>query len=156
MLQAGCSAIVKGLDPVADAFAGTVSSDVINCEGLESVEFIIYKGVGTTGTSTVTVEACDDVTPTTTAAIAFDYQAITSGDTHGALTAATTAGFTTTAGSSQLYRIYVNTDRLAGSNEYGFVRLKMVESVDAAVEGCIFVIGHGLRSKLVVPDTIIV
>lgn len=156
MFEAGHSIVAKGLDPVADAFAGTVYSDVYNCEQLESIEFLIYKGVGPTGTSTVTVEACDDVVPTNVSAIPFQYQAITSGDTHGALTAATTSGFVTTAGSGQLYRIYVDTDQLAKTIEYGFVRLKMVESVAGAVVGAILAIGHGARNKLVVPQTIIV
>ena len=84
--------LVKGLDPVADAFAGTKYTDVVDFKNHNIVEFYIYKGVGTTGTSTVTVEACDDTTPSNTTAVTFRYQAITSGDTHGALTAATTAG----------------------------------------------------------------
>src|SRR5687768_1193730 len=103
---------VKGLDPVADAFAGTVGSDIVNMSGYSGVTFVVHKGVGTTGTSTLTVEACDDVSASNTTAIPFRYKAITSGDTEGALTAATTAGFTTTAGSSQVYVIEVDAEEL--------------------------------------------
>ena len=47
----------KGLDPVADAFAGTVQSEAVNMGKYGRVGFLIYKGVGTTGTSTITVQA---------------------------------------------------------------------------------------------------
>lgn len=130
--------LVKGLDPVADAFSGTVYSDVVSMKNNNVIEFIIYKGVGTTGTSTITVEACDDTTPSNTSAVPFNYQAITSGDTAGAYTAATTAGFTTTAGSSQLYSIKVNAEALNASG-YGYIRLKAVEVVDSPVLGGILI-----------------
>ena len=45
--------LVKGIDPVADAFSGTVTSDVVECWG-GGVLFVVYKGVGATGTSTCT------------------------------------------------------------------------------------------------------
>lgn len=126
--------LIKGLDPVADAFDGTVYSDVFNLSLHLHALFIIYKGVGTTGTSTITVEACDNVTPSNVSAIAFYYQAITSTDVHGAATLATTAGFATTAGSSELYLISVKAGSLAASG-YGYVRLKAVEVVDDPVLG---------------------
>jgi hypothetical protein len=131
--------IVKGLDPVADAFAGTVYSDVINMKNWKHIQFVIVKGVGATGTSTVTVEACDDVTPSNTSAIAFRYTAITSGDTEGTPTDAAATGFVTTAGGSQLYKVDVDADALAASG-YGYIRLKMVESVDSPVLGGILAI----------------
>ena len=123
---------------MADAFAGTKYTDVVDFKNHNIVEFYIYKGVGTTGTSTVTVEACDDTTPSNTTAVTFRYQAITSGDTHGALTAATTAGFTTTAGSSQIYKIIVENQALA-STGYGYVRLKMVEVANDPVLGGVLI-----------------
>ena len=132
------SHLVKGLDPVADAFAGTKYTDIISMKNHNLAQFVIYKGVGTTGTSTITVEACDDISASNTTAVTFRYQAITSGDTHGALTAATTAGFTTTAGSSQLYKIVVENQALA-STGYEYVRLKMVEVADDPVLGGVLV-----------------
>jgi len=146
---------VKGLDAVADAFAGTATSGVINMENIIEGAFIVHKGVGTTGTSTITLEACDDVTPTTTSAIAFEYQANTTGDTYGAVTAATTAGFTTTAGSSQIYVIYVHAAKLAASG-YGYVRLKATEVVDAAVLGGILFVPLKTRYEQAVPESRIV
>ena len=85
---------VKGLDAVADAFSGTVSSDVVNMENWGSVIFILHKGVGTTGTSTLTVEACDDVTPTNTTAVPFFYKTLAaSDDVASAITRGAAAGF---------------------------------------------------------------
>jgi len=129
---------VKGLDPIADAFAGTVTSDVVNMEGHAYACFTIYKGVGATGTSTITVLACSDTTPSATSAVAFYYRACTTGDTWGALTAATTAGFTTTAGSSQMYEIWVDAKEL-GTTGYGYVQLSALEVANDPVLGGILI-----------------
>lgn len=133
----------KGLDPVADAFTGTVYSDIVECLGA-GVLFVIYKGVGATGTSTITVEACDDTTPTNSTAVAFRYRTCTTGDTWGSWTEATTTGFTTTAGSSQLYQIVVPAAELA-SEGYGYARLAAVEVVDNPVLGGILGMVYDLR-----------
>lgn len=147
--------LVKGLDAVADAFAGTVASDVVNMAGYEDILFVIHKGVGATGTSTVTVEACDDVTPTTTSAVPFTYRAITTGDTEGALTQVAATGFTTTAGSSQLYAVQINAAALAASG-YSYARLKMVEVVDSPVLGGILIVqGCPRYAQAVKPSTIV-
>ncbi len=132
--------VVQGKAPVADAFAGTAYSDVVNCKNYGHLTFLIVKGVGTTGTSTITVNACDDTTPTTEAAVAFHYRRIqTSDNSPGTLTAATTAGFTTTAGSDEIYVIEVDPAELA-KNGYGYCRLVATEVVDAAVLGGIIAI----------------
>lgn len=137
---------VQGLAPVADALSGTVGSDVVNCENFNKVIFVIQKGVGTTGTSTVTVEACDDVTPTTTSAIPFRYRNVVSGDTTTALTEATTAGFTTSAGSAHLVLVEVDVADLAASG-YGYVRLKAVEVADSPVlAGILIIMGEPRHS----------
>lgn len=124
---------VPVLYPVADAFTGTVNTDIVKCAG-EGVLFEITKGVGATGTSTITVDACDDVTPSNTTAVAFQYRASTTPDTWGAWTQATSSGFTTTAGSNQMYQIYVEGSLLAEQG-YGYARLTAVEVVDSPVLG---------------------
>jgi len=126
--------IVKGIDPVADAFTGTVTTDVVSMRDHALALFIVGKGVGTTGTSTITILACDDFTPSTTSAIPFYYQAVTSGDTHGAHTYCAATGFTTTVGSSQRYLIYVPEGHLAASG-YGNVQLSALEVADNPVLG---------------------
>lgn len=133
--------LVTGLAPVADAFAGaTVNSDVINVENYGHVSFLIWKAVGAVGTSTVTVEACDNTTPSTTTAIPFKYaRKQDSDDTWGAVTDATAAGFATTAGSNEMYLIEVDVADIAEQG-CGYVRLDMAEVADAAVLGGILVI----------------
>jgi len=147
--------VAKGIDPVADAFSGTVYSDIFSMRRHGNITFVIYKGVGATGTSTITVEACDDVSGSNVSAVAFKYQAITTGDTHGSMTDATSAGFTTTAGSSQLYKIMCDASALLASG-YGFIRLKAVESVDSPVLGGILAIMGEPRDEKAVQATVIV
>jgi len=136
---------VKGIDPIADAFSGTVATDIFEALGHEVV-FIIYKGVGTTGTSTITVLACDDIVPTNTTAVPFRYRTCTTGDTWGDWTAATVTGFATTAGSSQLYEIRVDPADL-GATGYGYVKLVAVELVASAVLGGVLAGVCGLRYR---------
>jgi len=131
---------VKGLDPVADAFAGTVNSDVVSLRGYDNVLFIVHVGVGVTGTSTLTVEACDDVTPTNTTAIVFWYREITATDVEGAITKAAATGFVTTAGSSKIVLVEAKAADVAAASVNStvgnhFVRLTAVESVDSPVLG---------------------
>ena len=120
--------------PVADAFAGTMNTDIVKVLG-EAVMFEITKGIGPTGTSVITVDACDDVTPSNTTAVAFWYKTSTTLGVWSDWTSATTAGFTTTAGSNQQYLVYVPADVLAAADEYGYARLTATESVDDPVLG---------------------
>lgn len=146
--------IVNSLPPVADAFDGTKRSDVHNMENYHGCTFLIYKGVGTTGTSTITVNACDNTTPSNRTAIPFRYRACTSSDTWGAVQTATTAGFTTTAGSNHLYEIIVDADEL-GKTGYGFVELTATEVANDPVLGGIMWIGHEPREPQDVPATVL-
>jgi len=122
------------LRPVADALSGTVTSDEINVSDAHAVTFYLYWGVGATGTVTVTVEASDDTSGTNVTAIPFKYRRNSATDVFGALTNATTAGFTTTAGSAQTYVIEVDTNEM-GDTGYKYVRLKCVEQVDSPILG---------------------
>lgn len=145
----------KGLDPVADAFAGaSVVSDVINCKNLERVLFVVYVGVGATGTSTFTVEACDDVVPTNTTAIAYRSRLISTGDTEGTITDRASTGHIPTAGSSKIVLIEVDVSQL-GPTGFGYVRLKAAESVDSPVLGSILVIGESNQPSSLKPTAIV-
>lgn len=134
---------VKGIDPVADALSGTVTSDIVNVKNLLRVLFVVYGGVATggTGASTFTVEACDDVSASNVSALPFHSREIATGDTEGAITARAAAGYVGTAGSSKISLIEVREDALAASG-YGYVRLKAVESVNDPVVSAILVIGE--------------
>jgi hypothetical protein len=151
----GARHFITGLDPVADALSGTVTSDVIKVSGYHLAEFIIHKGVGATGTSTITVEACSNAAGDNAEAVPFEYQAYdsTSDDVPDDVVAATAAGFTTLAGSSQIFVIGVSTDRLPENKPW--LRLKAVEVVDSPVLAGILVELSSPRYAAQVPATAI-
>ena len=146
--------VVNGLSPVADALAGTVNSDIVNMEGYGKCTFLVHAGVGTTGTSTFTVEASDDTSASNTTAIKFAYRQITSGDTHGALTNAAAAGYTNTAGSDDIEIIEVSAEDLS-STGYSYVRLHAVESANDPVLAGILIILSDPRFPQSVTDSAI-
>lgn len=133
--------VAKGIDPVADALAGTKYSDVFDLSLFNKLVFLIHKGVGATGVSTITARAYSSTDPSTAdTAIPFRYKAVTSGDTQGAVTQADTTGFALTAGSSQVYAIEIDS-QAAASAGLKYVYLKAVESVDSPVLAGITVLG---------------
>jgi hypothetical protein len=134
---------VQGLAPVADALAGTKYSDIVKCDG-GKVIFILQRGVGTTGKSVVTVEACDDNSPSNAAAVPFRYKEISAADAEGALTEAAAAGYTMTAGSARIDIIEVDAERLAAQG-YAYCRLKAVEATDDPVLAGILVLVEKLN-----------
>jgi len=104
--------------------------------------FVLTKGVGTTGTSTLTVDACDDVSASNTTALPYKYRISTTPDTWGAWTDVANTGFTTTAGSNQVYQVWAAAEEF-GASGYGYARLTAVEVANAAVLGGVnaFIIG---------------
>lgn len=136
---------VNALAPIADAFAGTVYPTGVNMSQAGWIMWVIQKGVGTTGTSTVTVVAGDTGSPLTETAVPFYYRRIQSNNTTiGAVTAATSTGFTTTAGSGDMYLVWIDAKALANSG-YKYAHLKLVESADDAVVGSVLAMAGGLR-----------
>ena len=93
---------------------GGKSSDVFSMEGYSHVDIIIQLGV-THAASTVTVEECDDFTPTIDTAIAFSYYSETTagGDTLSVKAAADTAGFATSANDGVFYVISIDASQLS-------------------------------------------
>lgn len=146
---------VKGLDPVANAFAGTVYTQAVSMAGWERCLFDVYCGVGVTGTATLTVQACSDASGSNPTAIAFRYREILSTDIEGTLTLATTAGFTTTAGSSKHELLEVRAEDLAALG-YGYVRLKSVEVVASPVLGGVAIILGEPRNRSAIAATVVV
>jgi len=147
-------AFVKVLDPVADAFDSTPTTDIINMKNLSRILFVVHIGVGATGTSTFTVEACDDVSASNVSAIPFYYREITTGDTEGAIALKASTGVVDTAGSSKILLIEVREDALAASG-YGYVRVKAVESVNSPVLGGILAIGESKIPGALKPTAIV-
>lgn len=129
---------VKGIDPIADAHAGGVASDVIDMSAFSRLVFIVYRGVATGGTAapTYTVDACDNTTPSTTSAVAFSYR-----KSLGAVANATATGFQATAGSSAVDVIEVREDAVAALG-YKYARLAIAETVNDPVVSAVIVMGE--------------
>lgn len=144
---------IKGIDPVADVFDSTQASDVIDVAEFSHVAFVVYIGVGATGSSTFTIEACSDVTPSATSAIAYHSREITTGDTEGTITARAAAGYVNTVGSSKILVYEVREDALAASG-YRYLRLKSVESVNSPVLGGVLIIGEKKHARAANPSAI--
>lgn len=136
-----------------DIFNGNPAGDIVNMSDWNRATFIIQKGAGATGRATLTVESCDDTTPTTATAVPFKYRSCTTGDTFSAWTQATASGFQTTAGANQVYEISVEGKDLSGSNKYA--RLKCTESVDDPCDGGIICILTEPRYSEDVPQTVL-
>ena len=132
------SSFELGLAPVADAFHTSSASRVVSLQNHNRVRFVMFWGVGTTGTSTVQVEACSDTTPTNHTAIPFWYRVTVQGAAPGAITLATSAGFNTSAGSDQIIECEIPAENL-GSLGYGFARLITTEVVSAACLGGVLI-----------------
>ncbi len=131
--------LIKGIDPAADPMAGNTETDIVDFSEFHRVLFVVYAGASSGGTQTITVQACSTITASATTAVTFKYREITSGDTEGDITTATTAGFTSTAGASRIVAIEVAEDEVAATG-YTYVRVKFVE-VDstAQVQGVLIV-----------------
>jgi hypothetical protein len=145
-----------GKQPVADAFSGTIYSKAIKMNKAGRCMFGIMKGVGTTGTSTITVQAASDASHTGATAIPFkkleDLDTTAGGEVLTAPTDVAAAGFVTTAGSAQLILIEVDAKDLPAGLDY--VEVKAVESVDDPVVGAIFGATYDLRYQQAIAPAI--
>jgi len=142
---------IHSIAPVADGFAGTKSGDVFRMTNLDEAHWLVYRGVGTTGTTVVTVLACDDVTPSNTSAVAFFYRTNVATDVWGDWTAATTSGFTLAAGSNFMAQVYIPTSYLPAG--YNFARLVCTEGVDDPVLGGVMFLGGPSYQTIENPET---
>jgi len=99
-------------------------------------------GAAADNTNTITVQAGTAVDSCATD-IVFKYRKIVSGDTYGALTQATTAGFSLTASTANQYAIVeVDAETVAaGGTNYDCVALTVTEAGSAAAQvGCVVAI----------------
>lgn len=130
------------LPPVADAFAGTVTSAAAQMGIYKFLHFLIARGVGVTGTSTITVEACSAANGTGAEAIPYSRNKQAPGantvDTWTGDAIVAAAGEDTPAGSHSLFVLSVDARDLPDGKPW--VRVKGVEVVDSPCAGCIIVI----------------
>ncbi len=115
--------VVNILPPV-DITGGVTTSVVFSLEDYGHADIIITMGV-TGAASTVTVEECDNFTPTTHTEIAFDVykEETAAGDTLGAKVACTVAGFATSLNNSIMYVIPIDDTQL--TEGYPNVRISL-------------------------------
>lgn len=134
---------VNAVVPVADTFATAAESDVIRADNCEAILFHVLTGAAADNTNTVTVEACDDVTPSNSTAIPFMYRKVTTAGTHSAVASATTSGVSFTASTANQYiEIEVDpADVEAASSHAGrrYVRCVVTEAGNAGAQvGCVY------------------
>lgn len=118
-------------------YTTTQSSDVINLADYGHASIAVVLGAVAADGFTLTVEYCDDTTPTTDTAMAFNYRktgASGTSDTIGALTACASTGLSiTTADASKTIIIELNADEIptaSGSNESRLI-VKMTDTATA-------------------------
>lgn len=114
---------VQALAPVD--INGGKNSDVWSMANASHASISIWLGV-TGGATTITVEECDDFTPSNSTAIAFSYykEETAGGDTLGARTAATSSGFAASTNDGVFYYIEIDDSQLSD----GFPNLRIVLS----------------------------
>ena len=127
---------IGGLAPDSDFASGTVNTDIFEVLGDGALFLIWYGTNANSGASTLTIQACDDVTPTNSTAVAFYYRSSTTFDTWGSWTAATVAGITVGGSADSAWEIWVDGAELA-THGYGYVRAHMVESTNQEADGVV-------------------
>lgn len=135
---------INALPPAADPFATAGNSDVIRADNCEEVVFFVITGASVATTPTITVEACDNVTPDANTAIAFKSSSVTTAGTHGAVTDRTSSGFAlTTATANQYHIIMVDPADVEAANSHAgrnYVRCVVTENEDLPQIATIFAI----------------
>ena len=140
--------IIGGLAPTADAYDGDPETDVVDMGKYDRVVFLLYQvTAGTdTGIATVTVEECDDFTPSNSTAIPFTYyENLSAGtsDDFGAAQTATASGFSTTANKTSIHAIEVKAEDL--SEGFPKVRAVLTEGVDDPCTACVLILGGSAK-----------
>lgn len=135
--------IIPALVPVADAYAGGVTTDVFCMRDYHAGAFVIFQGaIEDTGISNlVTLLACDDAVPTNTSTMAFRRRTLrysTTVDTWGALTAVTASGYNFNSNNTVancVHTVEFTADEVSGdgSSGYSFVQLSIAETANKTV-----------------------
>ena len=136
---------IVGLTSPYDSAGAAITSDIVNVGEYHAVSILVYIGTITGDTAAITVEECDDVTPSNNTAIAFRYResgATTSSDAYGSVTAALAAGVTVAAADDDhIFMIDINGAAL--SDGYPYVRVVVTPAGSAsASEVAILSIGN--------------
>ena len=156
---------VAGIAPIA-AIMATQTSIYVNMSLWKKCVFTLFTGVGTTGTATLTVNAATSAAGANAVAIPFTYRSyateLTTDVPTTVPTLATSAGFTTTAGSNGLYVLEVDAANLnsitpiAGS-PYKYVSMTLTNVVSSNVIGGVLIqLSNPAYQGALAPTTVIV
>jgi len=153
--------LVNGLPPVADAFATQGYSDVISIDDCESVVAFVMTGVSADNTNTITVEACDNVTPSNATAIVFTVSSVVSGDTNDSPTETAVGGKAFTASTAnQYYIVEIDPADVEAANSHEgrrYVRIKVTEGGNNGAQlGHIAIFKNNVQNAQAVLPTAIV
>jgi len=129
---------VVNIIPPIDVNGGK-SSDVFSMENYSHASIIIQVGVSSAA-PTITLEECDNFTPTTHTEIAFNYYSETtaSGDTLGAKAAATSSGFAISANDNIMYVIEVEASEL--SDGYPNLRISVSDGSASVIMSAVAIL----------------
>ncbi|MEK9736278.1 MAG: hypothetical protein VW239_03030 [Candidatus Nanopelagicales bacterium] len=153
--------VVNGIVAKADAFATSGVTDRINLANYRRCTFLIHTGNATAGTAngTVTLNAFAAASGGSGTALTFKYRVSASSttvDTWGALTDATTSGFSMTAADNYMYLVTITADDLVGQIDgKPFVELTVTEVTNDPIDASVAVILDGARYGAQVPVTAI-
>lgn len=144
--------VVNATAPIDINGAGAVS-DYFSMEGYAHASIICTLGV-TGAASTITVEESDDLSGSNTTAIAFDYYAeeTAAGDTLGARTTATTAGFAASTENGIIYVIEIDAADL--TDGYPCLVVKASDPSAATLYSCVAVLSGGRFVDATTPTAI--
>lgn len=150
--------IGQAIVPVADAYAGGVTSDVFNMSNFHAGAFVMQQGaIEDAGISNlVTVLACDDTTPSTTAAMTFRRQTFTdSTKAWAAFAAVTSAGYNynvNNAVSNGIHIAWFTAEEVeAAGAGYKYVQLSVAETANKTVTAGALFLGLMARYKTDTP-----
>jgi hypothetical protein len=137
---------VVNIIPPVDINGAAKNSDVFSMKNYAHVDIVIQLGV-TGAASTVTVEECDNVTPSNSTAIAFAVykEETAAGDTLGARTAVTTAGFATSTNDNVMYVISIDADEL--TDAYPYLRIAMSDPSASTIVSAVAVLSGARYGK---------
>ncbi|MHA1225271.1 MAG: hypothetical protein ACTSPV_00845 [Candidatus Hodarchaeales archaeon] len=133
--------VVPALAP-ADISSDTYT-DVIGFKEYHNIQILVMFGAITGDTVTLTVEECDDTTPSNSTAVAFKYRksSAVGTDSMGAVSSATTSGITVSATDDNKV-ILVEVDPATLTRGYPYIRVKLAPggSISACFVGAVAIL----------------
>lgn len=154
-----------GLVPVADAFAGGVSTDIVNLKNYGTCCWIIQTGAieDANISNVVTVDACDDTTPTTTVAMPFyrrTQRYSTTVDTWSSPVLVAAAGYnfmSNNAVANAIHMVGITAEMVEqAAPGYEYARLTIAETANKTITAAVLCILGRPRYQQTVPLTAIV